>query len=333
MKMTIKAVIDRLNRQARQKAIDDADEVEWQAVREGSAIVEYGIADEIISGELLDAAELIDDSELDVNVEAPSWMARAESEEKEASAVGEEIERRRLILQEGYPFNVGGHRLEYSPSEDGIYEFCLAVSVSRKLTQKPFNELPQAFEALSKEVLVGWMGPGAKGWQTGFPGRITAGLPSTLPELWRDIHEETGEWEWQLGKSIPEDAEDDQKDLGMDFLIWKSINDVRPHALFLAGQCACGRDALNGNGKSSDLKSSWLNEWFRVTSKVDFVPCLLLPRCLGASASEVRARSGTLFFDRLRLVSAARQLNPDTIGTADITRFARLTELVKNDIP
>jgi hypothetical protein len=325
-------IIAHLNKRARQTAIEDADEVEWQAIREGSAICEYGIADEQISGSLFDQAELVEDENTDALSSPLAWEIRSEAEEKKSREITEEIERRCLLLESHYPFKANGNLLEYVPSGDGLYEFCLAVSMSGSLVKAPFNELPQAFEALATEVLVAWMGPGAKGWQTGYPGRVAAGWPRELPELWRIIHEETGEWEWQQGKEVPEDAADDQKDLGMDTLIWKSVHDSRTQALFLAGQCACGRDALSGSGKSADLTSKWLEEWFRTQSKVEFVPCLLLPRCLGASATEIRARAGTLFFDRIRLVLAARQAERPghpVIDQRSSQRYAKLIEMVK----
>lgn len=331
--MKIDPIIAHLNRKARQQAIEDADEVEWQALKEGSAIFEYGIVDDQVSGSIIDEAELVNEEVLDAEVGQPAWGVRSEAEELRASAIGEEIERRKLMLKTYYPFKVNGNMLEHTQSVDGLYEFCLAISMSQDLVRKPFNELPQAFEALATEILVAWMGPGTKGWQTGFPGRMTAGLPAALPELWHIIHEETGEWEWQQGKEVPDDAADDQKDLGVDTLIWKTSQDSRTHALFLAGQCACGRDALSGTGKTGDLSARWLKVWFRSQSEVDFVPCLLLPRCLGASTTEIRARSGTLFFDRIRLLLAARQsdrADHPVIPPQSFERYTRLTAMVKD---
>lgn len=330
--MKTRQIIADLHRRARRKAIEDADEVEWQAVKEGFSIIEYGIADEQISGSLVDESELVDDEELDPSLGQPAWGLRAEAEEQTAGETAEEIQRRALVLGTHYPFKVAGNRIEHIQSPDGLYEFLLAVSVSNDLVSTPFNQLPQAFEALSTEILKSWMGPGSKGWQIGFPGRMAAGLPKSLPELWRLIHEETGEWEWQPDAEVPDDAADDQKDLGMDVLVWKSVLDSRTHSLFLAGQCACGRDALSGTGKSADLSHKWLDVWFRTKSRLDFVPCLLIPRCLGSSTTEVRARTGTLYFDRIRLMLAARQsARPIQSAAARKTakKYADLVDMVK----
>lgn len=293
-----------LNSRASTEAIDNADQVEWDALDKGASSIEFGIYDDKISGKLTEG--------ITKTTSNPAWNQRIETVEAITGSIAEEIERRQMLLGNAYPFSLRGNELHYTPRRGYslCYEFCLAISMSPSLSKKPFNALPIAFERFACSVIASWLGEGASAWQTGWPGYKKSVKGGKLQDLWARIFQVTQEWEWSPGREVPDDAPDNQKDLGVDILVWKAIDDLRTGNIFIVGQCACGRDAVEGD-KSSDLNEGWLRQWFRATPLVPIVRSLLLPRCLGSSANALRVRSTAgIVFDRIRLVLISRSAKP-----------------------
>ena len=106
------------------------------------------------------------------------WFDRDTVVEGLASKLTSEIERRSALLGASYPFVRDKNRLTYKPSKSGVYEFCLAVTVSPSLTTGELSKLPMAFEFLTRDTLSIFAGRPSISYRTGAPKNLADGLPN-----------------------------------------------------------------------------------------------------------------------------------------------------------
>src|SRR5438128_4121181 len=142
---------------ARRAAIN-ADQVEYAAIQTGAAPVADCLIDDTIAYD-----RLPEEYETATNpLGNAEW---AEEDDARETAVGEtitEIERRRILLGEHYPFDISSDKqlVTHAPARDAsrVYEFCLALSTTRRdLTANPACRAVREVERLGGKLLKGFM--------------------------------------------------------------------------------------------------------------------------------------------------------------------------------
>lgn len=291
------------NRRHDDRIAKDTDQAEMVAIRYGTCNFEAGTFDDRI-------ADAMDDYE--VPDPHPAGLARWATDdikfESATSEIGLEVARRMNLLGPHYPFQKDGNRIIYVQSNTLVYEFCLAVSLARSLSEGDYSRLPIAFERLVRDALICYLGPGADGYRTGWPADIHETRPTRFKGVMNDLRQKTEEFIWAPQAGCPDDPDpQDVKDEGLDVVVWKAIPDNRGGKLFLLGQCACGD---NYQTKQNDIDADfsrlkkWLNPlcWaspLRVFSTPRHIPNNHYFRDLNRTAG--------LTLDRIRLTLLAEQ--------------------------
>ena len=259
-------------------------------MRNGSSLTDSGIYDERVAGAM-------DDHEHHDAVADAPWQ---EDDLKYDSAVGmvqEEIERRREILGEAYPFKLLGGTIKHYPNSNLIYEFLLAICNAGTLTTGKYVGLPRVFERVSARLVAAHVGVGARFVHTGAPRDKEVGI--SFKDAMATLASETSEWNWGPEDDLPDEPQNG--DSGCDFVVWpKPPDDRRIGQLFFLGQCACGNDWIN---KFNDLTLKKLGKWFNPLSVVDPVRCFSTPHHVTDAMLREASREGGYVFDRARLAS------------------------------
>lgn len=287
---------------------EDADRVELDALRSGSAAIEVGVDDEQVSGALGDSATEqmpFDDPELQ-----PGDLAH----DNVVGPIHEELRRRARLLRGAYPFRVGNANL-ICEKRSAVYEYLLAASIA--VRGDLLQDAARLFERVAARVIESYFGKNAKSMHFGWP----RDDKRTFREAAREVQELTNEWRWS-----PEDGLNatDVKDEGCDFVVWLDPNDGRVGRLFVIGQCACGN---NWQDKWGDLKVEVLGRWFKPMSWVEPVKSFATPRHVAEEMTLKEAsRQAGLVFDRARLVLAAE--DQPTLDTETLSAMEEITQKV-----
>ena len=144
-----------------QRSSYDADQAEFLALKEGSMIVDAGIYDERVAGAM-------DDFEVKDAAVRESWHAEDLKYDNAVGNILEEVERRRKIMGEMYPFSIDGGTLIHTPSESSVYEFLLAICNASTITAGEFAWLPR-FERISARLVAAYFGADTRFIHTGAP--------------------------------------------------------------------------------------------------------------------------------------------------------------------
>ena len=299
-----------------QRSTHDADQAEFLALRDGTAVLDAGVYDERVAGAM-------DDFETnDVVVEA-IWHGEDLKYDSAVGKIHEEIERRQSLLGAKYPFSLNGGTLSHQPRENGIYEFFLAICNSPTLTSGQHVGLPRAFERLSARLVASHFGADTQFIHTGAPRDEEVGKP--FVEAMQTVAERTGEWTWGPDEGLPN--EPTNGDSGCDFVVWPAPPDGRKIGqLYILGQCACGNDWTT---KFNDLTIKKLSKWFNPLSLVEPVRCFATPFHVVDAMLKEASREGGIVFDRARLVSISHRISGEAVDETLLENMARLTELVK----
>jgi len=292
------------SRRQDERTANNADQAEFAAVQRGSCNLEAGTFDDRVAGALDDYE--VSDPRINVPAIDWNWARQDMALDNAASDIGVEVMRRKHILGQFYPFESNGNLLEYRQSQTLVYEFCLAVSQAPNLTKGPFAKLPVAFERLARDVLVIFLGPGARGVRTGWPPDEYDQRAPRFKEVIARLNRDAGEWEWSPEHGLPDDPDPKTvKDEGLDLVVWKEVPDGRPGRFFLLGQCACGNDySTKFDDIDPGLKK--LSKWIRPMPCVDPVRVFTTPRHIpnDLDFKEVNKRAG-FALDRARITLLA----------------------------
>lgn len=279
------------------KAARNADETEFAAMMEGSVPLERGIRDDIVA----------DEHHADIDDHDYTWKDEEAALDFISGPLIEELDRRLAILGDKYPFRRVNSSLHYVGSETLVYEFCLAVSLQKNLSVKPFNAFPLIFEYIAAEAARCYLGGAARSVRTGWPPHDRVKRPTKFGDLLAMLCRETGgEFRWAPFMNLPAKwNENAPKDEGLDFVVWKPFGDQRLGPLFVLGQCACGDDWEN---KLFELEESRLQRWMNPISYVKFVRAFAVPHHIPGHFvfADVSLRAG-LTLDRARLTILAHE--------------------------
>lgn len=315
-------VVDNYSWRNRERLTEDAlnaDQAEVVAIRQTVTSTSIALYDERLAEELeLGDGEVVGSTRLDQQVVADVEL------DSLSGRVMEEIDRRSELLGEAYPFKLDNGALRYTPTASGVYEFCLAISTAPSLTAAPFVDLPRYFEILAGDVVCHYLGTGSKFIRSGAPAYPANAELTDFKQTIEYLHGQTNEWEWHPTW----DAEPDLpsvKDEGMDFVVWKSI-DQRRGRLYVLGQCACGR--TDWHQKTDDLNLKRLARWVRELPPVEPIRAFATPHNVTSiKVFATLARYAGLSFDRVRITSIAN--SPNAAGHFITEHSAKLLELTR----
>jgi hypothetical protein len=234
-----------------------------------------------------------------------SWEERQDFIEELSGSVAEEIERRRVILQNAYPFEVVSNSLIYRPSVTGVYEFCLAASINPTGAASDQYRASAVFEYITRDILVNFFGPGTRAIRTGWPAYESENRGTSPKEFFEALHEECGEFKWSPQEDHPVDPPNTLlKDVGLDVVAWKPWPDNRLAQFFALAQCACGKNDIHS--KSGDASFSRLGKWLRPIYHATPIRCLFCAHHLPNQPwlYELSGEAG-LVFDRARIALLA----------------------------
>lgn len=316
--------VDWESRKADQSTAKNADQTEFLAVRSGSCPLDEGVRDDR-------TADAMDDFGALDSGTSEFWAVDDSKVDDAVGATASEIERRAMLMGDTYPFIKEGNTLRYRQSHTLAYELCLAIANAPTVVEKPFNNLPPAFERLCRDVVACFLGVGAVALRTGWPVDGEAWRTAQFKSVVDKVNAETTEWVWKPGPGMPSDpSHKDVKDLGIDFAVWKQIPDGRRGMLFLLGQCACGQDWTD---KFDDLNVKAIeDDWFRYFSVASPVRLFCIPRHIPNATyfDEVNRKAG-IALDRARLTLIAESAdNRERIIQGSQPPLADLVKLVVN---
>ena len=299
-----------------QRSAYDADQAEFLAFRDGTAVLDAGVYDERVAGAM-------DDFESSDVAVGTIWHGEDLKYDTAVGKIHEEIERRRSLLGSRYPFSLSGGTLRYQSKENGIYEFLLAICNSPTLTSGKHACLPRVFERLSARLVAAYFGSDTEFIHTGAPRDKEVG--KSFIDAMKTVAERTQEWTWGPDEDLPDDPING--DSGCDFVVWPSPPDGRKVGqLFILGQCACGND---WSTKFNDLTIKKLSKWFNPLSLVDPVRCFSTPFHVVDAMLKEASREGGMVFDRARLVSISHKMSENAIEQKLLEKVVKLTGLVK----
>ncbi|MGQ0583710.1 MAG: hypothetical protein ACT4O6_17365 [Reyranella sp.] len=288
------------HRHKHQRVARDTDQLELMAIRRGSQVFEAGIADDRIAGAIQD----IEDSS-GSPADAPQFQRQDLSTEGGAGGVNEEVYRRQKIMKAAYPFKVTDTGIEYVPSASKFYEFCLATVSSPTITKGDFVGFPRQFERASAILVQLFIGGAAESLHVGAPRDKAVG--TTFKKGMETLSKRTGEFRWEPEPGLP--ANPTQiGDEGVDFVVWRPMDDSRAGGLFVLCQCACGDDWLQ---KWDDLSLDKLEKWFRPMTAVKPMRAFATPFHAVDGNLRDGSRLAGLFFDRARLTLIAERHHAD----------------------
>jgi hypothetical protein len=297
-----------------QRTCTDTDNAEFAAILRGDAVPDAGIFDNRIAG-------VMDDFEALDPIVSQRWHSQDLELDLAVGRIREEIERRKRLLGDAYPFDWNGNELKYRASATHVYEFCLATCCAPTITSGKFVRLPRTFERVTAGLVCVFLGHKSEAFHTGWPRDKSAKFKPTMTTL----SKLTGEWNWSPQPDLPDEPSDD-KDAGVDFVTWKSSPDGRLGQLFILAQCACGDD---GEGKLRDLNLEKLGKWFNPMTYVPPVRAFVTPFFLSDGNLINVQREAGLTFDRARL-SVVAEAHSDTAKGALVRQLRTLSEMVIN---
>lgn len=297
----------RSRRQA-QRSAHGADEAEMASMREISAPIDRGIQNDHLADAILDQSD------------ADPVEARDLAYDTLSGEIQDELQRRRELLEDAYPFSVSDGSLKYRPSPSRAYEFFLTSALGTNQQVQAWHELPRLFERVAAELVSRFFGAFAKSHHVG--SRRDDG--TRFKAAWVGIAEATGEWAWQQDNDLPESGPS-SGDEGCDYLIHLQSPDGRQTAqLFVLGQCACGNDWEN---KLDELSIPRLQKWFSGNGHiVPPVRTFATPLHVTDTMLKESSRRAGLLFDRARLTMLA-----ESTGAAAIESLSsRLRTVVES---
>lgn len=290
----------------------NADEAEWSAALRGSGHISQGTRDEMMSEASLERG--------DPPIPGDFYMTREAADEGLQAAILEIInERKQLLGDIGYPFELQGNSLVFRGNESHPYLALLTLCQLPSVSSSQYKAAPVAFEYLSMIAARALLGTRSKGWRFGWPrdNHHHLKVADAAKELKRRAGRDEDAWNWEPAPSKPVNPNTrDLKDAGMDFVAWLPWDDFGPGQLHLVGQCACGND---WKWKKHDLNLDKLGEWMRLPHPRP-VRALFTPRHLALPTLRDASSEAGLVFDRIRITQAIVNC---TQATRRSQRFAR----------
>jgi hypothetical protein len=255
-------------------------------------------------------AELADWAEGVVVIEARRRISRAElrgrmrlvaedDAETQIDLMLSEVERRRALLGDAYPFTTDDAGLVRAPgTAASLYDLLLLLAVSPDFrTRRAFAEPDLMFDRVVQQALRMHLGHSAVGVRFAFPS--SDGRPKGFPHAVKWLAERMG---LAIGAGTPMPQ---SKDGGVDVVAWRPFGDRRSGFIVILAQATLQLDWQN---KAKDVVRDRWRGW--IDLGVDPVTVLAVPHVIapGYAGWDQLRRTVALVLDRVRLV--------ELIGTA-----------------
>lgn len=305
----------------RADATESADQAERAALISDAAPLSAGLIDERLA--LND-----DDYRGDPALKLADWE-RDKAYEEAYYAVATEVTRRATLLGDAYPFKVNGSHLEYRPSDSGLYEYLLCLSLLDTYSAGNKALATRVFEAVACAIAESYLGEDAASYRMGWPPK--KGSPVKFKDRVDELRNRSGNYpgEWVWG---PKDLNQQDpshtliKEQGLDIIAWKKSVDQRAGQLFLLGQCACGKSWAS-DAKLQDLNLKLLEEWIKEISCVHPLRAIFTPRHARTDELPFLSRHGGLVFDRVRITLLGQRKQALAVIAKRPKALGRLTQI------
>ena len=295
-----------------------ADKAEIHALRNGTATASDGFTELKLTG--------ADDYFRTETEDHVSWEEEDLIQESSASGVVDSIGVRQRLLKSAYPFGqeIEGN-LEYVPSSNLVYEFCLAACNSPNLTTGQYSCIPRVFERLVTVLMKTYIGFGGDAIHIGWP----RDRGTSFREVMREVNKRTNEWIWGPDDDVNDELADRYvKDEGLDVLAWQKV-DERKGSLFYFGHCTC---AENVKGKVHDANVGEICKWFNPAMYVkEPVRLFFTPFHLKESDITRLSRTAGVVIDRIKLTILAGDSDHLLSNTDLVQCISELIGLVRGN--
>lgn len=272
----------------------DADQAEFESVRNGVATLESGFIDDHIASNMDD---------FEIAGDMPEWQLKDVANDTAVGGLFEELLRRKSLMKECYPFILDGNSIEPIEAISTTYKFCLSIC---NVNINEYPEFPRVFERVSMEYVRRYFGDYAKALHTGWP--RNEGDPKSFKGLADFLHGETQEWKWGPDHSLGDDDANHIKDCGIDFIAWLDTPDHRVGKFFFLGQCACGN---NWNSKFDDIRPEKYSRWFNPATHIPPGVVFCTPFSMVDGYLYQASQECGMVFDRVRLSLLASKFEND----------------------
>lgn len=300
----------------------DADQVERQALRMGVSNSDFGLSDERISGS-------IDDS---ITENGNAWEERQALLEEKAGNILREIERRRTLMGDSYPFAIEGQSIRYIPSKLGVYEFCLVASAGPTKRLKGGPPASVVFEWISRDALKAYFGPKTQGFRTGWP-RVKKyeSRGARAKQTYQALEKACGEFHWSPKEPFPNDPSPNHlKDVGLDVVVWIPPFDSRYSKFVALAQCGCGKNDVC-RAKAQQLSLERLKQWLNPLTVAAPLRCFFIAHHVPNESQLFElASDGGIIFDRARIALIAQSTEDLMISPEGINYWELAHLLLEN---
>ncbi len=299
-----------------QKLSYDADQVEFESMKFGEAVVDRGAYDERVAGAL-------DDYLPEYGENSPQWSEEDLILDGSVGGIHEEIDRRIKLMKDSYPFELNQNNLEHRKTEKGFYEFLLSTSNMGRFSGE-YKNLPRLFERTTAKIIAAYFGAYAESFHIGFPRDSASGI--SFQDAMKMVEERTGEFIWRSEDNLNPAK---TKDEGCDFIVWlKHVDQRRLGQLFILGQCACGN---NWDSKLNELQVNKFAKWFHPMTHICPVRAFATPYHVTDATLKEASRGAGLFFDRARLTMILDRAGDNVFDETTRMEMKALIKLTCND--
>ena len=237
-----------------------------------------------------------------------------------------EIERRKIVCKDGYPFNWLEHKSltlcrDLSNPKHTIYLYLLLTTRLNMKNRRSFSDIDAThlFEELAEQVAQRYFGERAESMLFGhrkggpiFEERVNM-LCARLNE--------------GGGFRNPDIAQPTAKDDKLDVVVWKSFTDGLPSKLIGFGQCKTGTSYLDS---ISELQPDvFCGNWMREQPILKPIRMFFITESLSSSSRNKRAREAGLLFDRSRIIDYSDEITDNVLHPIETwTRVAVAEEIL-----
>lgn len=297
-----------------EKFAAEADDVELRAVELGEYSFDGVHLDEVATGQFIEDQSA---SESLAHLPAPNVESTEDGirrklrdnlediqrgqlrREDSIAGVSAEIERRKTVLKDAYPFHAKRGSLRFKDTvnaSESVYVSLLKLSAGGHVPNR------DSFEGVVAKALQAYLGSErAKVLCFGWKAETEDNQPRRIKEMVNYLKEHSGEWSWSPDVGFPDNPSSQMvKDLGLDVIAWLPMPDGRMGQIFLVTQCATG--ATDWETKFDDVSWPKLENWIRPLPREWGTRCFAVPFHVPNTAKwqDVSKRAG-LFLDRARI--------------------------------
>jgi hypothetical protein len=217
-----------------------------------------------------------------------------------------EVASRRELAPRLYPFSDAETGMQRLPDiSSDLYEFLLWLSIpdAPVRVERGFSEIDEWLDKTVLAALQAYLGPQSRGLRFGHP--ASDGRPSRFPDAVEWLADHLG-----LARGVGE-ASVENKDGGVDLVVWRPFRDGRAGHLVILGQVTM---QLQWHDKVGDVLIRKWEGW--IDFGADPITALAVPFALGADYGrwdEMR-RAVTLLLDRIRLCELLEDVDVSVLG-------------------